>query len=203
MMKNTDWKKIGLAALAVLGVIAAAGALHASGAGDAAHGGGGIPSEKWWDLLYRVLNFALLVFGLAYFLRKPIANGLKNRRQGIIEKFEDLESQKAEAERVYKEYEAKLSRIDAEVKSIIDSALAQGETEKEKIIEDAKRAAGDIKRQAEMAIQHELAEAKFRLRSEIAEEAVAMAENIIKKNLQGTDQNKMVEQYLEQAGAIQ
>ncbi len=165
--------------------------------------GGGIPAHKWWDLLYRTLNFACLVAILVWALKKPVGNALSSRRQAIAEQFEDLEAQKAEAERKYKEYESKLSRIDEEVESIISSAVKQGEAEKERIIEDANRAAGDIQRQAEMAIQHEISEAKLQLRSEIAEEAVQMAEELIKKNLQAADQNKLVEDCLDKAGAIQ
>ena len=170
---------------------------HASG------GEGGIPREKWLDLLWRVMNFAGLLTILILALKKPIANGLHGRRQAIIETFEDLEAQKAEAERLYKGYEDKLAKIDGEVEAIISSAVKQGEVEKERIIEDANRAAGDIQRQAEMAIQHEVAEARLRLRSEIAEQAVEMAEELIKQNLKDADQNKMVEDYLEKVGAIQ
>ena len=78
---------------------------------------------------------------------------------------------------------------------IIQSAVAQGEAEKARIIEEANRAAADIKRQAEMAIQHELAEAKLRLREEVANQAVVMAEELIRKNLQETDQVKLIDVY--------
>ena len=179
-------------------VVLCASLAHASG-GE----GGGIPKEKWMDLLWRTLNFAGLLTILILALKKPIANGLNSRRQAIAETFEDLDAQKAEAERIYKGYEDKLSKIDEEVESIISSAVKQGETEKERIIEEANRAAGDIQRQAEMAIQHEITEARLRLRSEIAEQAVEMAAELIKKNLKDSDQNKMVEDYLEKVGAIQ
>jgi F-type H+-transporting ATPase subunit b len=170
---------------------------------QASGGEGGIPHEKWMDLLWRTLNFAGLLAILVLALKKPIINGLNGRRQAIIEKFENLEVQKAEAERIYKEYEAKLSKIDDEVQSIISNAVKQGEVEKTRIIEEANRAAGDIQRQADMAIQHELAEAKLILRSEVARQAVQMAEDLIKQNLQEADQVKMVEDYLEKVGAIQ
>ncbi|MFO7605343.1 MAG: ATP synthase F0 subunit B [Desulfurivibrionaceae bacterium] len=170
---------------------------------QAASGEAGIPKEKWMDLLWRALNFAALLIILVWALKKPIANALNSRRQGIIEKFEDLEAQKSEAERIYKEYEDKLTKIDQEVQSIIGSAVQQGEAEKTRIIEEAGRAAEDIQRQAEMAVQHELAEAKLRLRAEIAEQAVQMAENLLKQNLKEADQTKMVEDYLEKVGALQ
>jgi len=195
-MKTKNRSKISSVLIGVALVLCASLA-HASG------GEGGIPAHKWWDLLWRTLNFAGLLAILILTLKKPIASALHGRRQAIVEKFDDLEAQKSEAERIYKEYEAKLAKIDDEVQAIISSAVKQGETEKVRIIEDANRAAGDIQRQAEMAIQHELSEAKLTLRGEIAEQAVQMAEDLIKQNLQEADQTKMVEDYLEKVGAIQ
>ncbi|MBU0673237.1 MAG: ATP synthase F0 subunit B [Proteobacteria bacterium] len=205
-MKFLNGKKLGgvfMAAVMVCGFAALAFGSGGEGSAAGGHGEGSFPQAKVMDLLWRALNFAGLVIILVWALKKPLSNALSGRRQGIIEKFEDLESRKADAERIYKEYEAKLAGIDAEVDAIVSAAVAQGQVEKDRIIADAQRAAGDIKRQAEMAIQHEFAEARLRLRSEIAEEAVLMAESIIKQNLQATDQSRLVEDYLEKVGAIQ
>jgi len=165
--------------------------------------GGGIPPEKLWDLLYRALNFAGLVIILVYFLKKPVSSGLSARREGIKDQLEALESRKAEAERMYREAEAKLAKLDEEVNGIIAEAVSQGEAEKAKIIAEAERAAGDLKRQAEMAVAHELAEARTRLKAEIAEQAVLLAEELIKKNIQPADQARMVEASLDKVGGIQ
>lgn len=192
--------KIGFTVLALVVMLASAGALYASG-GEAS--GGGIPSAKLWDLLWRTMNFAGLVVILVLALKKPIANGLKGRQQEIREQFEDLEASKAEAEQTYKEYEAKLSGIDAEADKILRMAVEKGEAEKQRIIDEAHRAAEDIKRQAEMAVQHELAEATKRLREEMADQAATMAAAIIAKNLQESDQQKLVEDYLDKVGGLQ
>ncbi len=197
MNKKCDWHKLGIIAALVFSTVAMAGLAYAA---SDAHGGG---MNKLEDLGYRIMNFACLVIVLVWALKKPIANGLNSRRQGIEDQFDELEARRGEAERLYKEYEAKLSGIDAEVQSIIDAAVAQGEAEKQKIIDDANRAAGDIKRQAEMAMQHELAMATKRLREEIAEQAVMMAEEIIKKNLKSDDQKRLVEGYLDKVGGVQ
>ena len=195
-MKNASWKKSGLTALSVLVVLTLAATAYASG-------DGAIPREKWLDLLWRTTNFAGLAFILVFFLKKPFADGLSSRRDGIKDQLEALESRKAEAEQMYKEAEAKLARLDDEVNSIITEAVKQGEAEKAKIITDAERNAGDIKRQAEMAVAHELALAKTRLKGEIAEQAVLLAEELIKKNIQPADQSRMVELSLDKVGGIQ
>ncbi len=198
MNTSRKWSKRAGVMLAFSVVLLTAAVVYASGD---AHDS--LSPEKLKDLFWRAANFAGLVVILVWALRKPIANGLSARRQGIREQFDDLESQKAAAEQVYKEYESKLSRIDEEVSKIINAAVAQGETEKQRIIDEANRAAGDIKRQAEMAVQHELAEAKRQLKTEVADQAVLMAEEILRKNFQEVDQAKLVDMYLDRVGAIQ
>ena len=201
-MKNNNWIKSAISGFTFLVLLATAVTVFASAA-PAGPTFWGIPTDKWWDLLWRTLNFAVLAIVLAKLLSKPIANGLKGRRQSISEEFEDLEDRKAEADKVYQEYEEKLSSIEQEIDEIIKNAIAQGEAEKERIIEDGKRAAKDMKRQAEMAIQHELAAAKLKLREDVANQAVVMAEELIKKNLQETDQVKLIEDYLTKVGTVQ
>ncbi len=203
-MNSKKWSKAGIVVLALAAILAWAGIVYASSGGG--HGeahGGSVTPEKLKDLLWRAMNFAGLVVILVWALKKPLTQGLAGRRESIKQQFEELEARKADAERVYKEYEAKLAKIDQEVNSLIEAAVKQGELEKQRIIEDAERAAGDIKRQAEMAVQHELAQASARLRSEIAEQAVQVAEELIRNNLKPEDQNKMVEVYLEKVGSIQ
>jgi len=195
-MKNAFWKKTGVSALLSLIVLAFAAAAYASG-------DGAIPREKWLDLLWRTTNFAGLVFVLVFFLKKPFADGLSARREGIKDQLEALESRKAEAELMYQEAAAKLARLDEEVEVIIAEAVKQGEDEKEKIIADAERNAGDIQRQAEMAVAHELAQAKTRLKAEIAEQAVLLAEELVKKNIQPADQSRLIELSLDKVGGIQ
>ena len=195
-MKKISWRKAGVVALSLLVVLGFAAAAWASD-------DGAIPREKWLDLLWRTTNFAGLAFILIFFLKKPFADGLRSRRDGIQDQLEALESRKSEAERMYQEAEAKLARLDEEVSSIITEAVKQGEAEKAKIIADAERNAGDITRQAEMAVAHELALAKTRLKGEIAEQAVLLAEELIRKNIQPADQSRLVELSLAKVGGIQ
>jgi len=200
-MKNASWKKTGAVALSLMLLLGCVAVAYASG--EAGGHETGIPRAKWLDLLWRTTNFAGLVIILVFFLKKPFADGLSGRREGIKDQLEALESRKAEAEQMYQEAEAKLAKLDEEVNAIITEAVKQGEAEKAKIIADAERNAGDIKRQAEMAVAHELAEAKTRLKGEIAEQAVLLAEELVKKNIQPADQSRMVELSLDKVGGIQ
>jgi F-type H+-transporting ATPase subunit b len=203
MIRKNTYIKSGISTIILCAILVTAATLYASSGAPAGPTFWGIPTAKWWDLLWRVLNFAVLLIVLIKVLAKPIANGLRARQQSIKDNFTDLEERKAEADSAYQTYEEKLASIDQEISDIIQSAVAQGEAEKERIISEANRAAEDIKKQAEMAIQHELAEAKLQLREEVANQAVVMAEELIKKNLQDTDQVKLIEDYLAKVGTVQ
>ena len=202
MNRKRNLAKVGLVVGTLFVAVLAAGSVYASGPATGPTVWG-IPTEKWWDLLWRAINFAALAIILLKFAAKPVGNILKGRQLAIKEQFETLEAKKAEADKSYQSYEAKLSQIDIEVKQIMENAIAQGVEEKDRIIAEANRAADDIKRQAEMAVQHEIAAIKLQLREEVANQAVLMAEELIKKNLQKDDQVKLVEDYLEKVGTVQ
>ncbi len=192
--------KVAGVALAVVGCLLLAGAAYASGGEGGEHAI--FTHEKLMDLLWRTLNFIALMVILVKYLSKPLANALSSRREAIANLFSDLNERRSEVEKTYNEYEAKLSHIDDEIQTILDNARAQAETEKEKIIAEANRAAEDIKRKAEIAVQNELANARKKLRCEIADLAAAKAEEIIRANLGADDQSRLVEEYLEKVGAL-
>jgi F-type H+-transporting ATPase subunit b len=211
MRRDVNWSKLGLSALAVVAILGVAAMAYASGdphAAEAAHGGGhgggglGLTPAKLKDLGWRAMNFAALLIILVKFLKKPIVDGLRGRRQGIREEFDDLESKRGAAESQYQEYASRLSGLDAELKAMVETAIAQGEVEKERIIAEANEAAGQIKRQAEMAVANAVAEAKVKLKRDVADQAAVMAEQIIKNNLQAADQVALVEGYLAKVGGV-
>ena len=178
-----------------------------SHAADEAHGGGhgegSLSAAKLKDLFWRVVNFIALMIILVKFGAKPIASGLAGRQQRIKDEIEELEVRKEEAEKTYREFEAKLATVEKDIDTIVEKAVAQAEVEKEKIIEKAEQAADDIKRQAELAIQNEIMDARRTLKDEVADQAAVMAEELIVKNLNPDDQVKIIEDYLDKVGAVQ
>ena len=194
----------GKAAVSVEQGVHDAGPAAAHNAEAAAHEAGGheghshaLTHLQIMNFIWHCLNFTLLVLILLKYLKKPIADAVKDRSDSIAKAFEDLEIKKAEAEKRYSEYEKKLSGMDQEAKKILDSFLKQGEAEKEKIITQAQQTAERIKTQAESYVQQELSKAKKELQDEVANVAVKMAEEIVRKNLTEQDHSKLISEYLE------
>jgi F-type H+-transporting ATPase subunit b len=175
--------------VAVLAVVLTCGAVFAS-----AGGGGGADMTK--DLIWRTMNFVVLAGGLIILLKKPVAKALAGRRQGIKDHLDDLERQKQEAEQQLSEYKQKLSQLEKEVEKIVAEYVKDGEALKAKIIEEAKASAEKLQGQAKKNIEHEFAKAKKELRAEMADQAVAMAEALIKKSIKAEDQERIISEYL-------
>lgn len=184
--------------MVVLGAAVAFAEGHGGGHGAAPNP---LSHEKLMDLLWRTTNFIALLIILVKFGSKPIASALGSRRMAIVNRFEELNTRRGEVEQTYKKYEEKLGRIDQEVQEILNTAKAQAELERQKIIGEATRAAADIKRKAELAVQYEFSQARKALQDEIAEQATQMAEAMIRKNFTEADQSKLVNEYLEKVGA--
>ncbi len=174
--------------LLLLGFVFAAVAMAAEGG----HGGG---SAQLKDFLYRVLNFSILVGVMYYITKKPLANFLANRRESIRRTLQELELKKAEAEKKYEEYQGKLAALDEETRKIIEEYILEGEREKQKIIEAAKKQAQYIKEQAQFAIRQEVKLAKADLQQEIAEMTVKTAEEILRKNIKKKDHARLIDEF--------
>lgn len=162
-----------------------------------------LSAEKLKDLGWRVVNFIALMIILVKFGAKPIGAGLAARQKKIKDEIEDLQQKREDAEKTYNDFQVKLASVESEIDKIVDRAIAQAEIEKVKILEKAEQAVHDIKRSAEMAIQNELTEARRILKNEVADQAAAMAEELIKKNLTADDQVKIIDNYLAKVGAVQ
>lgn len=178
---------------------------HDAAAAEGGHGAvkNSLSAEKLKDLGWRVVNFIVLMFILVKFGAKPIGAGLAGRQKRVKDEIEELEAKRAAAEKSYRDFESKLATVEKDIDKIVEKAVAQAELEKVKILERAEMAAADIKRQAELAIQKEIMDARRYLKDEVADKATAMAESLIKKNLTPGDQVKIVEDYLAKVGAVQ
>ncbi len=184
--------------LSLLLIFVVCGVAYASGGGEH-HVDSGILLK---DFLYRVLNFAIVVAILAYFLTKPIKKGLAGRREEIEKSLAEAEKIKAEAEAKFAEYDRKLTQATDEIAEISDAIRREGEIEKQKIIENAKAMAIKIEQDAEKAAELEVAKARIELQREAVQLAVGLAEDLLKKNFTKEDDARLIDEYMQKVGEL-
>ena len=168
-------------------------------AGDAAHGGD--RSDDLRDLLYRIINFSLVVIILFVVLRKVgIKRFFESRGEEIQKKLEELNKNKADAERKYRELDKKLREFDRHKTDLLEQSRAEGLAEKERIVAEARLRVNQIIEDAEAAVRQEMQEARERLKLEVAGLATRKAEEIISMEMTEKDQNKLVRDFIERVG---
>ena len=165
----------------------------------ASEGGGGHAAEgpDWMNFGYRVLNTAILVGFLYWFLAGKIKDFFSGRRVDIKQALEDAQRAKEEAEKKFKEYETKLTKATDEITGIVEMIKSQGLAERDKILDDAKKAAEKMKEDTKARMDQELSNASIQLREEAVQLSVQMAEEILKRTITPADHENMVKDYLD------
>jgi len=153
------------------------------------------------DLLYRFINFALMVIILYVVLKKVnIKALLASRSEELKTRLAELRTGKEEAERKYKDLEKRLREFEQSREGIIEQFRAEGLAEKNRLIAEAEERVKQIFDQAETAVQREIESAKDRLRREMIGLAAENAEKILATAVTDPDQDRLVDEFIERLG---
>jgi len=150
-----------------------------------------------WDFMWRLLNFAVLMYILYRLAWKRLVNFFRNRREDIKTSLAETKDRKVEAEERFKEYEVKLTKATDDIQGISEMIKEQGLAEKKKLIADAEKAAEKMKEDARARMDQEMKKAGSQLRTEAVELSIKVAEDILKRNVSQEDHEKMVKEYMD------
>jgi F-type H+-transporting ATPase subunit b len=179
---------IGALSLFILTLTAAA---YASG------GGGGNEGPSWFNFTWRGVNFLILAGVLYWLLAEKVKAFFTGRREGIRTALADAVTAREEAEKKFREYAAKLDKATGEIDEITRMIQAQGLTEKERIIEDARKAAEKMKEDTRARMEQEFSKASRELRIEAVRLSAQMAGELLRENIRADDHEVMVKDYIE------
>jgi F-type H+-transporting ATPase subunit b len=157
-------------------------------------------TEDWrplFDLIMRWLNFAIIAFVLFKFGRKPIKDFLANRREEIDYQIKKYEQQKEAAAEKVKEATTILDESTDRFEQIKQRIIKDGETKKQQIIEKAQQESRMLLEGAQRKIQNQIVEARNVIHSELIDTAIALAEKRLPDEITATDEQRLIEHYME------
>lgn len=166
--------------------------LLTTGTAHASEGGGYL----WGNFFFRILNLALFIGVIWYFFGAKIKGFFTDRSKGIANEISGLEQKKATAQEKLTEIEQRISDLDSQRDSILDTYRKQGEALEAEIVANAKKSAEQISEQAKVAAQNEIDQALEAMRSQVADEIINAAEVALAKKLSASEQAKLVDKYL-------
>ena len=178
----------------IIGVVLAAAAF-------ASEGGHGAEEYTFMaDWLPRLVNFAIIVGALVYFLRKPVRDMFKNRTLEIAKAMEESRAARERAVAALAEMERKAREMDAETRAMIADAQVRGEKDKQALIEEGRKIVRDIQAQVKIGADIEVQKAKADLAIEASRLAVDLAEGKIKDTITSQDHERIVKDYISSVG---
>lgn len=147
------------------------------------------------EMLFKTINLLLLLALLYKFAKKPIARMLSTSAGNAKNTMESAKNELEEAQAKIKEYEAKISGLEDELAKRQETSLAAIEAEKNQIIEDAKAQAQKLEEQTQTRIDQNISRAKEEIKEFLIKESVALAEQVISKEISAKDHKALIENY--------
>lgn len=149
-----------------------------------------------WELVYKGINFLLLVLLFYLLLKNPVKRGLKERHERLKKALEEAQEAKRLWEEKKREYEEKLKGLEEELGRIREQALLEAQREKERIIKEAQREAERILLEAEKAIEGERRLLERQIRERLVDSVISLSERLIRENLKPQDQLRLLDGYV-------
>jgi F-type H+-transporting ATPase subunit b len=168
------------------------GLVWAAGGGD--HGDAHFP---WAEFGASWVNFVIFLLILWKFALPPIQKFFAERREALLANLNEAKRLREEAAAKLSEYESKLDALDVEREALLAEYKVQGERERDRIVEDAKRQVEKLRGDAELIIAQEVKKATAMLEAQAVEQAVDIARERVQKKLAVSGQDKLVTRYVE------
>lgn len=180
---------------------------NANGVAESEHEEGPKPFVMWggkllnndrppyWAMLF---NFAVLLLIYWRFGRKPVAEGLHNRKLAIATAIENAQKILREAKQRSKRYRSKLEKVAADADEARAGKITTGQGEAEMLVRAAEEKAIRIARDAEFLLEQEKKQTHADLLRETVEKAAKEAEDLLRKNVSVQDQERLAEDFIAQ-----
>jgi F-type H+-transporting ATPase subunit b len=154
-------------------------------------------------MLFQLGVFVVLVLLVSKFGSRPILEVMRKREEHIKDQIASAEKSRKEAEALVEEQKKLLEQARTEANEIIQRAKRQKEAEAEQIISEAKVRADQLIDEASKRIQLEQEKALKELRDQVGVLSLQLASKLLEKEVNDSEQSKLVNQYLEQVGRVQ
>lgn len=154
------------------------------------------------EAVWVIVIFLILVIILYPTAWKKVLAGLKAREDRIRKDIADAEAARAKADQTLLQYNAKLAEAEQKVRDLLNQAATDAERIAANIRVKATQEAEEAKERATKEIDAAKRTAIGEIYDQAANLATAVAEKILRRNLNPDDQRDLVNQSLEQLNSI-
>lgn len=156
--------------------------------------------EPGWTFVFQIVNTIIIVLLLRHFLFKPVTEFMEKRTQGIEDQLAGAQAREDEAMALMASYEEKLAGIKEERNEMLKEAVRRGEERGEVLIQEAREEIRKMEERSRIDLEREKTKAIHDFKNQISELAVLAAARIIKEELDPTQHESMIQEFIDEVG---
>jgi F-type H+-transporting ATPase subunit b len=153
------------------------------------------------ELFWGSLAFLVLLFLMWKFAFPAVAKAMETRTNRIRKDLDDAERLKSEAQTILEQYSAQLQDAKSEANRIIEEARQTADQLRRDLMARAEAEVAELRQRTAEDIQAAKDRTLADLRSQVAEIAIAAAERVVERNLDRETNAALVESFISQVGA--
>lgn len=173
---------------------------HGQGHGEGHGGHAGVDPKT---LTLQLLNFGVLLFILIWFGGRAISKALRGRHEQLKTDIEGAAQRRAQAEQRFREQESRMANLEKELVALRAEVQQAGERERARLLEGAQEKAKRIQEETKFQLEQQVKEAELRLRAEVANTALKVADELLKRSVGPEDDRRLAQEFAAGAGQPQ
>ena len=151
-------------------------------------------------LIAQICNLFIQLFLFKKFFLDKVKAILDQRRLAADQEITDAQAAKAEAMEIKATYEKNMQEAKAQANEILDRAQKTATVRGEEIIRQANDEAAHIKQKAAADIAQEKKKVLNDAKNEISGIAMTIAEKVVERQLESSDHDKLINQFIDKLG---
>jgi F-type H+-transporting ATPase subunit b len=152
------------------------------------------------EIIWGSIAFVILLGVMWKFALPPVRNMMEAREQKIRGDLEQAEGAKGEAQQVLEQYRAQLADARNEASRILEEARQAADQMRRDLIARAEADAAELRARAQQDIELATQRATADLQRRVADLSIELAEVIVKRNLDRDTQLQLIENYINEVG---
>jgi F-type H+-transporting ATPase subunit b len=157
-----------------------------------------IPGFEAW----KFLNLAIFIAVMTYLLKKPLSNAFKAKREEIRAELIKAEEEKQAALARLTSAEGKLAQLETEKENILQKAKDEAAFEKKRLADQTKADVERLRQQTEAELARAANQTRAELRRFSAVESIRLAEEKLRKQIDGKTDAKLVKSSIAEIGGL-
>ena len=153
-------------------------------------------------LIAQICNLFLQMFVVKKFFLNKVLAILDARREAADKEITDAQNAREEAMTIKATYEENMRQAKAEANALLAQAQKTASARSEEIINQAQAQAVQLKEKAAADIAQEKKKALNDAKDEISGISMAIAEKVVERQLNAADQQKLIDQFINELGDV-